>query len=60
LQTRDAVLAEAANRGLSTIDRSKNTGDLRGYLRQYAETLKEQYPDFARLYDRLLLQEVDE
>ena len=34
--------------------------DLRGYLRQYAATLKEQYPDFARLYDRLLLQEVDE
>jgi len=60
LQTRDAVLAEAANRGLSAIDRSKNAGDLRGYLRQYAATLKEQYPDFARLYDRLLLQEVDE
>mgnify|MGYP007028079997 FL=1 len=60
LQTRDAVLAEAANRGLKTIDRSKNAGDLRGYLRQYAATLKEQYPDFARLYDRLLLQEVDE
>ena len=60
LQTRDAVLAEAANRGLTTIDRSKNTSDLRGYLREYAVTLKEQYPDFARLYDRLLLQEVDE
>jgi hypothetical protein len=60
LQTRDAVLAEAANRGLKTIDRSKNTEDLRGYMRQYAATLKEQYPDFARLYDRLLSQEVDE
>jgi len=60
LQTRDAVMAEAANRGLTSIDRSKNTSDLRGYLREYAITLKEQYPDFARLYDRLLLQEVDE
>jgi len=60
LQTRDAVMAEANNRGLTAIDRSKNAADLRGYLREYAVTLKEQYPDFARMYDRLLLQEVDE
>ena len=60
LQTREAVLFEATNRGLSGIDRSKNAADLRGYLREYAVTLKEQYPNFARMYDRLLLQEVDE
>lgn len=60
LQAREAVLVEAANRGLSGIDRSKNAADLRGYLREYAVTLKEQYPNFARMYDRLLLQEVDE
>jgi hypothetical protein len=60
LQTREAVLVEAANRGLTGIDRSKNAADLRGYLREYAVTLKEQYPNFARMYDRLLLQEVDE
>lgn len=60
LAARVAVLVEAQNRGLDSIDRSKNTGDLRGYLREYAETLKTDYPDFARLFDRLLLQEVDE
>lgn len=60
LQARDEVLVEASNRGLNSIDRSKNTADLRGYLREYAIALKAQYPDFARLYDRLLLQEVDE
>jgi hypothetical protein len=60
LEVREAVMVEAANRGLSGIDRSKNVADLRGYLREYAVTLKEQYPNFARLYDRLLLQEVDE
>jgi hypothetical protein len=60
LQVREAVLVEAANRGLSGIDRSKNAADLRGYLREYAVTLKEQYPNFARMYDRLLLQEIDE
>ncbi len=60
LQVREAVLVEAANRGLTGIDRSKNAADLRGYLREYAVTLKEQYPNFARMYDRLLLQEIDE
>lgn len=60
LQARDAVLAEAANRGLIGIDRSKNAADLRGYLREYANFLKTEYPNFARLYDRLLLQEIDE
>ena len=60
LEVREAVMVEAANRGLSGIDRSKNAADLRGYLREYAVTLKTQYPDFARMYDRLLLQEVDE
>jgi hypothetical protein len=60
LQTRESVMAEANSRGLTSIDRSKNAADLRGYLREYAVTLKTQYPDFARMYDRLLLQEVDE
>lgn len=60
LDARTNVLAEAQNRGLTGIDRSKNASDLRGYLRQYAETLKTQYPEFARLYDRVLVEEVDE
>lgn len=60
LQVRESVLAEATNRGLSGIDRSKNASDLRGYLREYAVTLKQDYPDFSRMFDRLLLQEVDE
>jgi cytoskeletal protein RodZ len=53
-------MAEATNRGLSSIDRSKNASDLRGYLRQYAEVLKKDYPEFSRLYDRILIDEVDE
>lgn len=60
LDARTNVMAEAKNRGLTSIDRSKNAADLRGYLRQYAEVLKTDYPDFARLYDRVLIEEVDE
>jgi hypothetical protein len=60
LDARNSVMAEAGNRGLSSIDRSKNASDLRGYLRQYAEVLKKDYPEFARLYDRILIDEVDE
>ena len=60
LDARENVMAEATNRGLSGIDRSKNATDLRGYLRQYADLLKKDYPEFARLYDRILIDEVDE
>lgn len=60
LDARNSVMAEASNRGLTSIDRSKNASDLRGYLRQYAEVLKKDYPEFARLYDRILIDEVDE
>ena len=60
LDARENVMAEASNRGLSSIDRSKNAADLRGYLRQYAELLKKDYPEFSRLYDRILIDEVDE
>lgn len=60
LDARENVMAEATNRGLSSIDRSKNASDLRGYLRQYAEVLKKDYPEFSRLYDRILIDEVDE
>lgn len=60
LDARKSVMAEASNRGLSSIDRSKNASDLRGYLRQYADVLKKEYPEFARLYDRILIDEVDE
>jgi hypothetical protein len=60
LDARENVMAEATNRGLSSIDRSKNAADLRGYLRQYAELLKKDYPEFSRLYDRILIDEVDE
>lgn len=60
LDARENVYREAENRGLSSIDRSKNASDLRGYLREYADVLKKEYPEFARLYDRILIEEVDE
>jgi trans-aconitate methyltransferase len=60
LDARSSVMVEAGNRGLTSIDRSKNASDLRGYLRQYADVLKKEYPEFARLYDRILIEEVDE
>jgi hypothetical protein len=55
---RDSALAEANNRGFKTL-KSDELGDLHEYLASYAEALIEKYPEFARVYDRLLSQEID-
>lgn len=59
MQVRDSALLEAKNRGLSGFS-SKNAADLRDYLANYAQSIIEQYPEFARVYDRVLSQEVEE
>jgi hypothetical protein len=55
---RNEALAEANNRGFQSL-KSDELGDLHEYLASYAEALIEQYPEFARVYDRLLSQEID-
>jgi hypothetical protein len=59
MQVRDAALAEANNRGYSSLA-SKDTSDLREYLSNYASAITKKYPEFARVYDRLLSQEVEQ
>lgn len=58
LQLRDAALAKASERGVVSLSAKTNT-DLRGLLRQAGEALCKQIPEFQRLWDRLLSQEVD-
>jgi len=58
LKIRDAALAEATNRGYSSLA-AKDASDLRDYLANYASAISKQYPEFARVYDRLLSQEVE-
>ena len=60
LQTRQAVYAEANKAGLKSIERARGAEQFRGYLRQYADLLIRQTPEFERLYAQLLQQEVDE
>jgi hypothetical protein len=55
---RNEVLAEANRRGFPSLA-SSELGDLHEYLYDYAETLTEQYPDFGKVYDRLLSQELE-
>jgi hypothetical protein len=56
---REQVLVEAANRGYSTLA-GNDVEDLRVYLAEYAEAITAKYPQFARVYDRLLSQEVED
>ena len=58
LKIRDAALAEATNRGYSSLA-AKEASDLRDYLANYASAISKEYPEFARVYDRLLSQEVE-
>lgn len=60
LQVRSAVYAKANAAGLKSIERARGAEQLRGYLRQYAALLVNETPEFQRLYDQLLQQEVDE
>ena len=60
LAVRDYVYSEAAKLGLKSIERARGAEQLRGYLRQYADVLVREVPEFDRLYSQLLQQEVDE
>lgn len=55
---RDSAISEASSRGISLA--SQDAEDLRGWLASYAPAITEKYPDFARVYDRVLSQEVEE
>jgi hypothetical protein len=56
---REQVLAQAAARGYTTLA-SDDVEDLRVYLSEYADAITAKYPEFARVYDRLLSQEVED
>lgn len=45
--------------GVKTL-KAKGTTDARGYLYRYGDELARMYPEFDRIWDRLLSQEVDE
>jgi hypothetical protein len=57
-EIRDQLLVEAQNRGFKSLA-SNNAVDLREYLASYARALIEKYPEFSRVYDRLLSKEVE-
>lgn len=57
-QIRGAALQEANRRGYSSL-KSAELSDLHEYLSSYAAALSEDTPDFAKVYDRLLSQEID-
>jgi len=58
LSVRSQVLDIAESRGRSSLTSIKD-GDLRDLLRQYGQALVKKYPDFVRLYDRVLAREVE-
>lgn len=60
LSARDATFEAAKGMGLAGLVGSKKAAGLRGVLRGEGERIKAKYPDFARLYDYLLRQEIDE
>lgn len=57
-QVREKALAEAAARGFTTL-KSDQVADLQGYLNSYAQAIIQKYPDFARVYNRVLQQEFE-
>jgi hypothetical protein len=57
-QIRNKVMEEAARRGYDSLNH-KELEDLHEYLYSYAETLTNKYPDFGKVYDRLLSQEME-
>lgn len=58
LSVRDQVLDIVQARGRTTLTSEKDA-DLRDLLRQYGQALVKKYPDFIRLYDRVLAREVE-
>lgn len=57
LNARDYALEIAAERGVGL--GAEANSDLQGILREEGERLVSQYPEFARLWDRILFSEVD-
>lgn len=55
---RNAALQEANNRGYTSL-KSADLSDLHEYISSYADVLIQETPDFAKVYDRLLSQEID-
>lgn len=55
---RNSALQEANNRGYNSL-KSADLADLHQYISSYAEVLIQETPDFAKVYDRLLSQEID-
>lgn len=58
LEARRKALAEADARGYQTLQ-GKNVADLRGWLRNIADGLLAGYPEFERIYNRVLFNEID-
>jgi hypothetical protein len=57
-RVRELALAEAQNRGFKSLGSTK-LADLHAYLNSYAESIIAKYPDFARVYNRVLSQEFE-
>lgn len=57
-KVREQLLLEAANRGLESL-KANSASDLREYLASFSRAVTEKYPEFARVYDRLLSKEVE-
>ena len=55
---RNNALEEAARRGFATL-KSDKVADLQAYVADYADALIAEYPEFARVYERVLAQELD-
>ena len=58
LKARDRALKAATDMGLVGLG-SKKARDLRGYLIEIGERLSDSYPEFERLWERILFDEVD-
>ena len=58
LQARDEALKVVQARGFQSLAGDR-MNDLRGQLRQVGELLVQQFPEFERLYDRILFNEID-
>jgi molybdenum-dependent DNA-binding transcriptional regulator ModE len=58
-ELRKKVLIEARNRGREGLG-ADDVEDLRVYLSEYADAITAQYPEFARVYDRLLSKELEQ
>lgn len=58
LEARDSAEQSAANAGVTL--GTLRAAPLREWLMDYANTLKQETPEFARIYDRLLSQEIED